>query len=148
MDIEERFPPEVTEILTKCGWFEGRKVGDENIEFWRNERLISDGVDMPRAAKAVLKEFGGLTIISDGRGVDCARLSMEFDPSSGDGGQFLKNYVDSAGVKEFYPLGAYGDGDGTFLIEPGGAVYADFQLDSPIGKNIDEALVKLLLGIR
>lgn len=52
------------------------------------------------------------------------------------------------GSQSFILSGVYGYNDGTFLIDPAGAVYVDFQLDVPAGENIDRALVRLLLGIR
>jgi hypothetical protein len=101
---------------------------------------------MPHAARAVLEEFGGLVISSEGRGIDFARLPLSFD-ADGDGGRYLQSYVEAAGVGELYPLGGYGDSEGSFMIAHGGAVYVDFRLDAPAGKDIDEALERLLLGI-
>ncbi len=147
MKKEQRFPAEITEILKCSGWYPGRRVSVEVIEAWREERLISDGLDMPDSAKAVLEEFGQLTIGSNERGIDFARTKLCFD-ADGDGGSYLKNYVAAAGVGELYPLGAYGDNDGTFMIAHSGAVYVDFRLDAPAGENIDQALVNLLLGIK
>jgi len=148
MSDNERFSPEVMELLRKAGWYPGRSVGDLALEAWRKDRLISDELDMPRAARVVLEEFGGLVITSTDRGIDFARLALNFDPSEGDGGQFLRNYADAVGVEALYPLGVYGDNDGTFLIDASGAVYVDFRLDAPAGSCIDEALERLLLGIR
>lgn len=147
MNKEERFPPEVTEILRSSGWYPGRRVSSEVLEAWREERLRSDGLDMPQTAKVVLEEFGQLIISPSGRGIDFARLPLSFD-AEGDGGQYLQSYVDAAGVGELYPLGGYGDSDGTFMIAGSGAVYVDFRLDAPAGENIDQALVRLLLGIK
>ena len=147
MQKEDRFPAEVEQILRNCGWYPGRRVNHEVIEAWREYRLKRDTLDMPPAARAVLEEFGGLVIRSSDRGVDFARLTLSFN-AEGDSGQFLQGYVAAAGVGELYPLGSYGDGFGNILIARNGAIYVDFRLDSPAGKNIDEALVRLLLGVK
>jgi hypothetical protein len=143
-----RFPEEVTEILERAGWFSGRRVDDDTFENWRRTLLTSDDIEMSSAAEVVLREFGGLAIESTKRGVDVARMSLELDPLQAEGGaQELRRLAVVAGVPVF-PLGTFADGDGLFLIDESGKVYLDFDMTVPVADSFDEALVRLLLGIK
>ena len=149
MDATKRFPKEVTEILEKAGWFPGRTVDDHTIEESRRTLMNSDHLEMPASAESVLREFGGWVMGSTGPGVNVARTSLDIAPLHAEGGrQEIRRLADVADVDVLYPLGIFGDNDGLLLIDSSGRVYLDYEMNSPISNSFDEALVKLLTGIK
>ena len=86
---------------------------------------------------------------SIGPGVNVARTSLDIAPLHAEGGrQEIRRLADVADVDVLYPLGIFGDNDGLLLIDSSGRVYLDFEMNSPISNSFDEALVKLLTGIK
>ena len=74
----KQFDDEVQRLLRAAGWAPGRTAVDQ-IEPW-DEALTEFGA-MPSAARAILVEFGGLSVGERGPGIDHARGTIDFDPT-------------------------------------------------------------------
>lgn len=74
--------------LVRAGWFPGRFV---DIDPWIT-LLRREGIEAHDAARAFLREFGGLDVDQSGRGPSRARESFTLDPSAcvGEGDRFLE----------------------------------------------------------
>ena len=141
-----RFSAQAEETLRGAGWRPGRQVPDV-VALWKERLMLSDGFEMFESAEEVLLEFGGLCIDQQGAGVTCAGEPFNFDPSlaAGEGDRFsdLSSLVNT----RLYPLGEAAGGHLFWAIGENCHVYLLMNDISFIGRNIDEALERLLIGL-
>jgi hypothetical protein len=136
--MSQRFPESVQKLLLKAGWFPGRDV--------ELPALPTDYVLFDKAEKA-LREFGALKVGETGAGVDLAKSDTLFLPAMAEGMSPGTGVFSKAG-KRIYPLGElYGGAALLFIDEEGGVHYWHDEVE-PVAPSLDQALVKLLLGIR
>ena len=141
-----RFSAQAEETLRQAGWHPGRQV-PELVASWKVTLMASDGFVLFPTAERILLEFGGLSINQRARGKTCAREPFTFDPALAmfEVDRFI--YYSELLNTRFYPLGeaagrhyfwAVGENDHIYLLMD------DLRL---LGKNIEEALESLLIGI-
>lgn len=109
--------------------------------------MLSDGFEMFESAEEVLLEFGELSIEQKGAGLTCAREPFTFDPSLavGEGDRFsdLSVVVNT----KLYPLGEAAGGHLFWAIGENHHVYLLMNEISLVGKTIEEALERLIIGL-
>lgn len=136
---QDRFPPEVARVLLDAGWFPGRDIGAE-IDAWAAARL--GGPAIFPAARAVLAEFGGLTI---GDRAGWGFTSYLYPARSGVVLGRSPGLTEEYGIAAF-PLGVNED-DGEIAMDEQGRVYFLHWADwFHLGATIEEALVSLIRG--
>jgi SUKH-3 immunity protein len=141
-----KFSTQAEDTLRRAGWRPGRQVPDL-VESWKGSLMLSDGFEMFESAEEVLLEFGGLSIDQKGPGVTCAREPFTFDPTlaAGEGDRFsdLSSLVNA----RLYPLGEAAGGNLFWTIGENRHVYLLMNEISLLGKNIEEALERLITGL-
>lgn len=155
-------PPEVRERLEALGWRPGRDVSDQ-VSRWLAD-WVDDLADMPferdgypryepiPAALAVLNEFGGLVSRANGRGVTSAQIPFTIYPTGqGDdlaqfatAAQMLGERVDA----RVFQVGNVERNTGALVVDEEGRVFACGPVDLYLGKDIYEALTRMIKGIR
>ena len=132
-------------MLREAGWYPGRSTDSKTLDEW--QKVIK--VKIPPPVEAVFKEFGGLEFGTIGPGLTMARTTVDINPLHARwDSPVIQRLAKAAGVEALYPLGIFGDGDGLILMDSFGSVYVDYDMDSPAGRSFDEAIIKLLLGIK
>jgi SUKH-3 immunity protein len=157
-----RFPPDVNEALLSLGWRRGRDVRDRVdpwLAGWVDELAAMpferDGY--PRyepfpAALSVLYEFGGLTSAANGRGRTAAQTPFSIYPTGRD--DDLRSFavdVQLFGARIGQRVFQVGDVErrmGALVVDELGRVFLIGPLELYAGADIDEALVRMLQGIR
>jgi hypothetical protein len=141
-----RFSEQAEAVLRRAGWYPGRQVPDL-VALWKETLLQSDGFEMFPSAEKALLEFGGLKIDQQGPGVSCSREPFEINPTmamyESDRFEELVSVVDS----RLYPLGEAVSGLCFLAIAENDSVYLLMDDIRVVGKNIDEGLEALLIGL-
>lgn len=141
-----RFSGQAEQWLRRAGWYPGRQVPDL-VASWKTSLLLSDGFEMFESAERVLLEFGGLHIDQQGPGKTCAREPFTFDPTiAAYESDRFSDFSPLLNTK-LYPLGEAVGGYYFLTIGENGHVYLLMQDVKLAGKNIDEALENLLIGV-
>ncbi len=101
---------------------------------------------MFHSAERVLLEFGGLIVNQQGPGETCAREPFEIDPTLAgyEGDRF--NELSTEVNTKLYPLGEVANGTSFWAIGDNEHVYILMNEILLLGKNIDEALERLIIG--
>ncbi|HEY1484661.1 MAG TPA: SUKH-3 domain-containing protein [Micromonosporaceae bacterium] len=154
--------PEVRELLTELGWQPGRDVSarvDAWLAGWVDELagLPFERDGYPRyepipAALAVLNEFGGLRSLANGPGITAAQTPFTIYPThrNDDLMQFVVEVQmlgERVGERAFQ-VGDVERGMAALIVDERGRVFASGPTDLYLGKDIHEALTRLLRGIR
>ena len=140
MNKSNRFSNFTHEVLEKSGWFPERNVID-------SVKLPNDFSLIP-TAEAVLKEFGNLSIGEWGAGIEMARSTIDMEPRSavcesdrfGEYSELIQSYL--------YPLGEVDNGHAFLAIDALGRVFILMNFLIFVADDFDQALEKLLTGIR
>jgi hypothetical protein len=157
----ERFPPEVSEALVAMGWHRGRDVR-EQVDAWLAD-WVDDLADLPferdgypryepiPAALAVLYEFGGLYSLANGRGRTSAQVPFAVYPGRDD--DLMRFAVDVQMLGDRIGQRVFQVGDverrmGGLVVDELGRVFAVGPVELYLGKDIEEALTRMLVGIR
>jgi SUKH-3 immunity protein of toxin-antitoxin system len=142
-----RFREPVRDVLERAGWFPGRNIKGE-VTSWNRELKSSDGFQMFPAAEVALTEFGGLAVNQSASGISCAREPFTLIPilAVGEGDRFrhFSTYLN----KDLYPLGEASGGHGFMAMAHTGEVYLLALEILLLGRDIDEALEHLILGVQ
>ena len=136
--MNQRFPNRVQQLLIAAGWFPGRCV---ELPVLPKDFVLFD------AAEKALHEFGGLKIAASAEGVDFFGDGIVFLPAVAEGlspgtGLIAKN------GKRIFPLGGFFCTHAVLFIDEDGEAYDWFDDVELVAPSLDQALVKLLLGIR
>src|SRR5262245_50919931 len=115
MTSTQRFPSEVVQLLSRAGWFEGRRVPDRQLAAWEAE-VATTVYPMFALARSALREFGGLTVGESAPGVHHARAALRFEPMLGDDVDQLAHVVGG----QIYPLGDADGGHGVIGMDAAG----------------------------
>ena len=150
--MTDRFPAEVTRVLSESGWSPGHRTDDQTAAAVRYvcDQVGRDGArtESFEAAVDALTEFGGLFVVQDGPGRDLRLRPFALDPTRvaattetlADLGRILGTSL--------FPLGMEGDHDSVLAIDRSGRVFAiDHTGTWFLGDTIDAALVTLIHGI-
>lgn len=157
----DRFVPEVRQRLLGLGWKPGRDVRDK-VDAWLAEwvdelaELPFERDGYPRyepipAALKVLYEFGGLYSMANGRGITSAQIPFRIYPGEDD--DLMQFAVDVQTLGEglgqrAFQIGNVERGMGGLVVDELGRVFAVGPVELYLGENIEEALTRMLRGIR
>jgi hypothetical protein len=160
-DGEPRFPAAVDRALRGLGWQPGRDVRS-TVEQWLTAQaptlaqLSSDPETPPYqaipAAVEALNEFGGLVSVANGSGQTSAQVPFVIFPSgrADDLMSFaydVQALADRLQVRAFQ-VGTVERGMGGLVVDENGKVYAVGPVQLYLGATFDEALSRMLEGIR
>jgi hypothetical protein len=148
MDRPERFSREVADVLSRSGWFPGRRVDVSQWSDVLDETDQPDGFRLPSTARAALEEFGGLSIRQRGPGVDYARPSVTFDPLSASGEEDRFDEWSKRIESRLYPLGEDLYGTYWMAMDEQGRVFLVGPELHYAGPDMDAAIENLVLGRR
>ncbi|MFI7319367.1 SUKH-3 domain-containing protein [Streptomyces venezuelae] len=140
-----RWSDESDGVLRAAGWCPGRSVATAE---W--ERVLHEhgGFEMHEAARRFLAEFGGLASVERGPGRTMARMGSRLDPLAAEWDDEVFDVLSEEAGAYLYPVGE-ADRRSTYLgIAPDGKVYAGMDSVSLLADTGDEALEKLIEGIR
>ena len=140
-----RFSVQVENILKQAGWYPGRQIGDL-VASWKTTLVVSDGFEMFPSAERVLLEFGGLSVKQEGPGETCAVEPFTLDPTiAAYEGDRFRDFATLLNTR-LYPLGEASGGHLFLAVGENGHIYLLMNDVNLLGKNIDEALERLLRG--
>ncbi|MGW1093504.1 SUKH-3 domain-containing protein [Streptomyces sp. NPDC002596] len=133
---------EVETVLRGAGWYPGRSIDTTG---WR-ERLEADGFRIHSTAEEFLREFGGLTVGSGGRGITRAREAFELDPllALGEDDRFGE-WGEEIG-RRLFPLGELDHGHAFLGLDEQGELYVVANWLARFGR-MPEAMENLVLGV-
>jgi hypothetical protein len=143
----ERFSNLVREILSAAGWFPGRRI-EERVDQWAELLVHPNGFVLFPAARAVLLEFGGLQIDQQGPGIECAREPLDLDPLLALNEEDLFAAHSKRLGAKLFPIGEALSGQAFLAISEDGQVFLVMDDVWFTGKTFDEALERLIHGIR
>jgi len=145
----QRFSPLVEQVLRQAGWYPGRVVDEAQLEQWYafNWQAEAGYCRIFPAALNVLREFGGLIIKQEGRGVTCHRASFSIDPLSAldiedDNWIFDEWFLGES----LFPIGWLSLNDMVAIATSGRVFSLTYGLKL-WGHTFDEALEHLITGI-
>ncbi|WP_217167004.1 SUKH-3 domain-containing protein [Streptomyces sp. AC512_CC834] len=141
-----RWSPEAERVLRLAGWQPGRAVP---VDAWeRMMREADEGYVMHEAARRFLSEFGGLEVHQKGPGMNAARSPFRLDPLLAKRDfEIIESLSEDAEV-DLYPLGDLSQGNFYVAMAEDGAVYVGMDDVELLAETADEALDKLVRGIR
>ena len=149
MDV--RFPADAAAVLTKAGWFPGRRPLPR-AEQWADALISHASPEGHRhsvfpAAVEAWAEFGGLAVELDGTGRDLARTPFSIDPLAGLHQPRTLADLGRALDLPLAPLGEERDGAALLAIDALGRVYSlDHTGEWFLGQTMDLALTALITG--
>jgi hypothetical protein len=160
---ESRFSPQLDLRLLELGWFRGRDVRDRVDRWlaahWRpdppsphpEEEEFPAYEPLP-AALRVLYEFGGIGSNTGGAGITAAKTPFAIFPVTGDEDlEFWRGAIQALGGEleiRLFQVGQVERGLGALAVAEDGGVYLVGPANLYAGKDIDEALHRLLDGIK
>jgi hypothetical protein len=147
---EERFPPDVSAVLTRFGWAPGRDASGQ-VEPWLTELLdeepfLAEQPEPLAAARRALHEFGGLAFPLHGPGRELALSPFWFYPAAELPDPYDFGYLGNQLGVDLFPIGRVGDGRYDLVIDGTGRVFMAGDVDFFLGADLDEALVRLVEG--
>ncbi|MFC1413777.1 SUKH-3 domain-containing protein [Streptacidiphilus sp. N1-12] len=151
MPPDARFAAEVASVLTKAGWFPGRRMLPQ-AERWADTLAGYTSPEGYRhalfpAAVEAWAEYGGLTVGLEGAGRQQARTAFVIDPLAGL--HQPRTLADLGRCLEvpLAPLGEERDGQALLAIDALGRVHSlDHSGEWFLGQTVDQALSTLVLG--
>ncbi|MFE6405527.1 SUKH-3 domain-containing protein [Streptomyces sp. NPDC057837] len=144
-DGGQRWSAETDRVLRGAGWHPGRSVPTEEWEESLRER---GGFEIHDAARRFLAEFGGLESTDRGPGKTMARMGFSLDPTVAEWEDEIFDVLSEEVGADLYPIGE-ADRRNSFLgMAPTGAVFIGKDSAVLLADTADEALEKLIEGIR
>ncbi len=135
----------VRERLKAAGWFEGRDASCL-LQSWLNKLSREGHFRASEAARAALREFGGLTVEQSGQGVDFSLETFSFNPEAAifeeDRFGRFKEYAGS----HLFPLGEIEVENAFIAISETGEVYLLMDEIHLVGSDIYSAISNLVEG--
>lgn len=146
----DRFPADVNETLLTFGWKRGRDLGRE-VDDWLEPRVATLPFAPVPAALAVMREFGGLVSVANGPGRTSAQVPFTIYPAASDDLAGFAPDVRALGQRlglAVFPVGEVERGMGAIVVDDTGRVFLVGPVQLYAGATFDEALTRMLLGIR
>ncbi len=140
-----RWSAETDQTLRDAGWHPGRAVSTQE---WESTLHEHGGFEIHEAARRFLTEFGGLAVPSRGPGKTMAKVEFRLDPLTAEWDDEIYDALSEEAGAYLYPIGAADRGNSYLGIAPNGAVYTGMDSVYPLAETGDEALEKLVEGIR
>ncbi|MGV9453589.1 SUKH-3 domain-containing protein [Streptomyces sp. NPDC003635] len=142
---EQRWSAETDRVLREAGWHPGRTVPTAD---WENTLQERGGFEIHEAARCFLAEFGGLASAERGPGKTMARMGFTLDPTVAEWEDEIFDVLSEEAGTHLYPIGE-ADRRNLYLgMAPNGAVYVGMDSVTLLAEKADEALQKLVEGIR
>lgn len=142
---ERRWSAETDRVLRQVGWYPGRSVSTAE---WENTLREHGGFEIHEAARRFLAEFGGLESTERGPGQTMARMGFTLDPTVAEWEEEIFDVLSEEAGTNLYPIGE-ADRRNLYLgIAPNGEVYVGMDSVTQLAETADEALEKLVEGIR
>ncbi len=141
-----RWSREADWILRTSGWLPGRTV--PTADWKRVLRESDEGFKMHEAARRFLTEFGGLDIRQQGPGRTMARSPFRLDPLVARWDFEIFEVLSEEVGTSLYPVGHAFRGNHYLGMAESGALYAGMDSAELLADDADEALDKLIRGIR
>jgi hypothetical protein len=138
-----RWSAETDRVLRAAGWYPGRSVPTTE---WERILHKHDGFEIHEAARRFLTEFGGLASLDRGPGKTMARLGFRLDPLAAQRDHEIFEVLSEEAY--LYPIGEADRRNSYLGIAPNGAVYIGMDSVTLLADTGDEALEKLIEGIR
>ncbi|MYW05671.1 SUKH-3 domain-containing protein [Streptomyces sp. SID3343] len=149
-----RFPDQVDQVLTGAGWFPGRDVSARYAEWIAKTddalRAMPGERSVFPALRAALAEFGDLTVEQDAPGISLRRFDFTIgDIEAGANPRALTERAQIFG-RFALPFGWTADMHSVLYMGEDGGVYEEHPAGGffHLGDTLDEALIKLVLGIK
>lgn len=141
-----RFESSVEQELRAIGWYPGR-CDQERTQRWKDWASARGMVVHPRA-EAAWAEFGNLAFAGGGVGITIARTSFVISPILCLGSEdALEGVAEDLG-EDMSPLGQAESGKAILVMAENGYVYATGDFDIVIGASMEDALRRMILGIK
>ncbi len=142
-----RFSKQAEQLLRRAGWHPGRRAS-ELVSLWKASPALSDSFEMFESAEQILLEFGGLSVNQRGPGQTCAREPFTLDPTLA--AYEIDRFTQFSTLLKtrLYPLGEAAGGYYFLAVGENNRIYLMMEDIKLLGETIDEALEKLLIGIR
>ncbi|MFH8613253.1 SUKH-3 domain-containing protein [Streptomyces sp. NPDC018029] len=136
---------ETDRVLRAAGWYPGRTVPTAE---W--ERVLHEhgGFEIHEAARLFLAEFGGLACEERGPGRTMARMGFRLDPLAAEWDDEIFDVLSEEAGAYLYPVGEADRRNSYLGIAPDGKVYIGMDSVTLLADTGDEALEKLIEGIR
>ncbi len=136
------FNQDIAALLSVAGWYRGRKEG--------NSIPLPKDVIYPAQIKAILDEFGGLFIKSQGAGIEIGRSSIKFDPMDADGESKdgSVGYYSELLTTTLYPLGYLPSESFIVCIDMDGRVFLTGDDCYLVGNSFPEGISNILSGVK
>ncbi|MFD6432885.1 SUKH-3 domain-containing protein [Streptomyces venezuelae] len=140
-----RWSEECGRLLRAAGWYPGRSVPTAE---W--ERVLHEhgGFEMHEAARRFLAEFGGLASEERGPGRTMARMGFRLDPLAAEWDDEIFDALSEEAGAYLYPVGEADRRNSYLGIAPDGRVYVGMDSVTLLAETADEALEKLIEGVR
>ncbi|MFE0672626.1 SUKH-3 domain-containing protein [Streptomyces sp. NPDC058867] len=145
MGCQQRSSAATDRVMRGAGWFPGRAVSTVR---WENTLRQHGGFEIHDAARGFLSEFGGLVSTERGPGRTMARMGFTLVPTAAKWEDEIFEVLSEEAGAALYPIGE-ADRRNVYLgMAPNGAVYVGMNSVTLLARTADEALVKLVQGIR
>jgi hypothetical protein len=139
-----RFSPQTEQLLRAGGWFPGRTDEGFLVEC---VHALGPEFQIHQAAQDAIREFGGLRVGENDRGVDFARSDINFDPRRAWGeSDRLRDYFSLLRDRNAFPLGEAGAGHTYIAVDSMGVAYDLMDEVYLIGDSVDALIETLLSG--
>ncbi|WP_078594102.1 SUKH-3 domain-containing protein [Streptomyces sp. NRRL S-920] len=145
-EIGTRWSAETDRVLRLAGWCPGRSVSTEEWE--RRLHAADEDFEIHEAARGFLREFGGLEIHQRGPGRTAARSPFRLDPLVAEWDCEIFDDLGERAGKYLYPIGGIGRGVSYLGMAVDGTVHAGMDNVEFLAETGDEALRKLIEGVR
>ncbi|SFD44058.1 SUKH-3 domain-containing protein [Streptomyces aidingensis] len=141
-----RWSAEADWMLRRSGWFPGRSVSTAQWEQVLREN--DEGFEANEAARRFLTEFGGLELNTKGPGRTMARSPVRLDPLVAKLDFEIFDFLSEEAGTYLYPIGDAVQANQYLGMAENGAVYFGMDVVELLADTADEALDKLIRGIR
>ena len=138
---------DVLRYLIDAGWNDRRDVSGQVLK-WERELFEKHHEDLLENSKDILREFGLLSVGCGGKGVECAKSKINFDPTLIDAGwERICSFAEDLGVN-FSLVGEIDGGHFYLVVDEGGKLYVLLDEIYLIGGDIRSAIDNLLTGVK
>ncbi|MGV9880534.1 SUKH-3 domain-containing protein [Streptomyces sp. NPDC003006] len=140
-----RWSAETDRVLRAAGWHPGRTVPTAE---WERVLREHGGFEIHAAARLFLAEFGGLACEERGPGRTMARMGFRLDPLAAEWDDEIFDVLSEEAGAYLYPVGEADRRNSYLGIAPDGKVYIGMDSVTLLADTGEEALEKLIEGIR
>lgn len=145
-EIGTRWSAETDRVLRLAGWHPGRSV--TTTEWERILHEADEDFEIHDSARRFLTEFGGLEVNQKGPGRTASRSPFRLDPQVAVWDYEILEDLSEQADTYLYPIGDIGGGNLYLAMAANGAVHIGMDYEQLLADTADEALDKLIRGVR